>query len=69
MRIWYNLQQMKEKSYLLTKRGLQLTALFLALGCWAIAKGDLLTADQFRQFSTLALLFTAVFPPYIELKD
>jgi len=69
MRIWYNLQNMKMKTYYLTKRGLQLTVFFLAIGCWAICLGEFHTADQFRQFSVLTLLFTAIATPYIELRS
>jgi len=69
MRIWHNLQHMKDKTYRLTKRGFQLSALLLAIGCWAIQNGDLITADLFRQFSSLALLFTAIATPYIELRS
>ena len=69
MRIWHNLSNMKDKTYFLTKRGFQLSALFLAMGCWAILRGNLHAADQFRQFSTLALLFTAILTPYIELRS
>jgi len=69
MRLMQNLSNMRETTYHLTKRGFQLTTLLLAIGCCFIVKGDLFTADIFRQFSSISLLFTAIATPYIELRS
>lgn len=66
MRAWTNLDNMKDLTYLITRRGLQLSALLLLLGCWAILKGSLPTADIFRQLSSTALLLTVLGSSYIE---
>jgi len=62
-----NWDNMSERSYRVTKTGLQLTALLLALGCCCIARNDLSLADLFRQFSSLSLLFSVLAGIYIEL--
>ena len=58
MALWRNLQNMDELTYWVMKRGFQLSALLLAIGCQAIRLGELITADLFRQLSASALLLT-----------
>lgn len=67
MRAWTNLNNMKDLTYLIMKRGFQLSALLLLLGCRAILHGSLDTADTFRQLSAAALLLTVLSTAYIEL--
>lgn len=66
MRAWTNLNNMKDLTYLTMKRGFQLSALLLLLGCWAILRGSLNTADTFRQLSSAVLLLTVLGTTYIE---
>ncbi len=66
MRAWINLNNMKDLTYCVMRRGFQLSALLLLLGCWAILKGSLPTADAFRQLSSSALLLTVLSTAYIE---
>ena len=67
MALWRNLQNMDERTYWVMKRGFQLSALLLAIGCQAIRLGELITADLFRQLSASALLLTVAATTYIEL--
>ena len=69
MRAWKNLQNMKELTYLIMRRGLQLSAYLLLLGCWAISRGALDTAGVFRELSATALLATVIGTTYIELRS
>lgn len=66
MRAWTNLNNMKDLTCLVMRRGFQLSALLLLLGCWAILKGSLDTADTFRQLSSTVLLLTVLGTAYIE---
>lgn len=69
MRAWTNLNNMKDLTYLVMRRGLQLSALLLLLGCWAILKGALPTADIFRELSAAVLLLTVLGSSYIEVRS
>lgn len=69
MRAWTNLKNMKPLTRQVMGRGLQLSALLLFLGCWAILKGALDTADIFRELSAAVLLLTVLGTCCIELRS
>lgn len=66
MRAWKNLQNMKDLTYYVMRRGFQLSACLLLVGCWALREGSLTTADTFRQLSSTVLLLTVLGTAYIE---
>ena len=67
MALWRTVQNMDDVTYALMKRGFQFSAVLLLIGCQAIRLGELVTADLFRQFSSLSLLLTVAATTYIEL--
>ena len=69
MRAWTNLGSMKDLTHQVMRRGLQLSACLLFLGCWAILKNSLDTADTFRELSSAVLLLTVLGTSCIELRS
>lgn len=68
MRAWTNLKNMKTLTYQIMRRGFQLSALLLSIGCWAILQNALDTADIFRELSAAVLLMTVLGSSCIELR-
>jgi len=63
-----NLHKLKPSACLILKRGLQLSAYLLLLGCIAIRRGALDTADLLRDLSAASLLLAELLCAYIELR-
>jgi len=66
---WKNLHKLKPSTCLILKRGLQLSAYLLLLGCIAIRRGTLDTAGLLQDLSAASLLLTELLCAYIELRS